>query len=545
VIRKLCLLLLGILGVGVVLAGPASAHATVVASDPRDGARLQSAPRTVTVVFDETVGLGYLHVTNQQGTRVDAGSAIHPAGDGTKVADALRSGLGDGSYTASFRVISADGHPVAGTIRFVVGNGALVHGSIAESTAANGVTSTVFDVVRWISYAGLALLGGAWLLFTIWPRGEDDVRARRIVWTGWGATVLAAALGLLIQGPYTAGSGLGDVFSGSLLNDTLHTHFGVLYSVRLLLLGALAFLLPVAYRARWVAALLGAGIVATYAGAGHASTTAPSWLSMPIDGLHLAAMAIWLGGLVILLVGVLPRREPDELEYVLPRFSNVAFVSVCVLAASGTYAAWRGVGTIHAIFSTTYGLLVLTKILLFVGLLAIANVSRHLVHRRKIAFAMADTVLDEPVEEHDVDVERLRRSVVVEVLVALVVLGVTAVLVAQPRGKEALAADYREPVSATTSLGSGRSVTVTADPGIHGPVDVSVELHGVSTAKVTATATQQSAEIGPLPIKLASHGSGHFDGTLVLPVAGSWDVDLVVTTSAFDATTADVTLHLH
>lgn len=541
-IRRLCLLLLGILGVGIVLAAPATAHATVVSSSPRDGDRLQSAPAAVTITFDEPVGLGYLHVTNQNGTRVDAANATHPGGNATKITDRLRSGLGDGTYTASFRIVSADGHPVAGTIRFVVGNGALAHGTISEGSAANGFTSTAFDVVRWISYAGLALLGGAWLLFTIWPEGEADVRTRRAIWAGWGAAVLAAGLSLLIQGPYTAGTGLGDLFDVSKLDDTLHTHFGVLYSVRLVLLGALAFLLPVAYRARWVAALLAVGVVATYAGDGHASTTSPSWLSMPIDGLHLAGMAVWLGGLLVLLCGVLPRREPDELERVLPAFSTVAFVCVCVIAASGAYAAVRGVGTIHAIFSTTYGLLVLTKILLFAGLLAIANVSRLLVRRRTVAFAMTDPVVD---DDEDVDVERLRRSVVVEVGVALVVLAVTAVLVGQPRGREALAADYRQPVTASTSLGGNRSVTVTADPGIHGLVDVTVLLHNVAAATATATATQHSAEIGPIPIKLSGHGGGHFDGSATLPAAGAWDVYLVVTTSAFDATTADVTLHLH
>ena len=544
-IRKLCLLLLGLLGAGLLLAAPAAAHATLVTSDPRDGARLRSAPHAVTLVFDENVGLGYLHVTNQRGTRVDAGNATHPAGDGSKVTDQLRPGLGDGSYTASFRIISADGHPVAGTIRFVVGNGALVHGSIAEGTAANSLTSALFDVVRWIGYVGVALLGGAWLLFTIWPEGRDDQRTRRIVWTGWGAVTLGTAAALLIQGPYTAGTGISKVFDTSALNDTLHTHFGTMQSLRLLLLGALAFLLPAVGRARWLAALLGAGVVWTFAGDGHASTTWPTWLSIPIDGAHLAAMAIWVGGLVVLLAGVLPRREPDEIRTVLPVFSTVAFVSVCVIAVSGAYAAWRGIGTVDAIFTTTYGLLVLTKILLFIAVLAVANISRRVVRRRTVAFAMADTAVDEPVDEEDLDVERLRRSVVVEVLMALVVLGVTAVLVAQPRGKEALAADYRAPVSASTTLGGGRSVTVIADPGIHGPVDVTVMLRNVPTARVTATATQHAAELGPLPIALTRHGGGHFDGTVTLPVAGNWDIDLVVTTSAFDATTADVTLGIH
>src|SRR5262249_45071003 len=146
----------------------------------------------------------YLHVTDQTGKRVDAGPAYHPNGDGTKVADNLTRGLGDGSYTESFRIISADSHPVAGTIAFVVGNGALVRGGGVASSTTNHGTSVAFDVSRWISYGGLALLGGVWLLLTIWPEGRDDRRARRIVWSGWSAATLGAALEMLIQGPYAA-----------------------------------------------------------------------------------------------------------------------------------------------------------------------------------------------------------------------------------------------------------------------------------------------------------------------------------------------------
>lgn len=107
------------LGLGVALAGVASAHATVVASDPVDGSRLAHAPSVVTVTFDESVGLGgagYVHVTDQSGNRVDNGAAFHPNGDATKVADRLQPGLGDGTYTASYRVVSADSHPVARSV---------------------------------------------------------------------------------------------------------------------------------------------------------------------------------------------------------------------------------------------------------------------------------------------------------------------------------------------------------------------------------------------------------------------------------------------
>ncbi|MBE7190207.1 copper resistance CopC/CopD family protein, partial [Jatrophihabitans endophyticus] len=384
-------LLAGLLGAGLLLADPALAHASVVGSNPVDGSRLKTAPSQVSITFDEDVtfgGIGYLHVTNQQGQRVDAGAAFHPGGDGTKVADRLKKGLGDGSYTESWRVISADSHPVAGTIAFVVGHGALVRTATTTSSASNANTSTAFDVARWISYAGLALLGGTWLLLTVWPEGRDDERASGLVWSGVGVTALGAVLELVIQGPFAAGGSLTKIADGSLLDDTLHSTYGELHCVRLVLIGLLALVLVRALwfgsyalpRALpWVAGALGAGIAYTFSASGHADTTTPNGLSIPADMLHLLSMGAWLGGLIMLLSAVLPRREPDELHAVLPVFSRVAFTSVVALAVTGTYAAWRGVGTVHALFSTSYGLLVSGKVVLFLALVALGNLSRGVV----------------------------------------------------------------------------------------------------------------------------------------------------------------------
>ena len=559
--KRLALLLLALTGAALLLAAPAEAHATVVSSTPADGSRLAKAPTSVTLVFDESVGLGavgYLHVTDGTGKRVDAGAATHPNGDGSKVTDQLVSGLGDSTYTASYRVVSADSHPVAGTIRFVVGNGALARGS-TSTTPTNDVTGTLLDIARWFTYGGLALLGGAWLLLTVWPAGCDDVRAGRVVWTGWGGAVLGALLELLLQGPYGAGKGPSDVAHWSLLQSTLRSDYGQLHSARLLLLGAVALVLayslrPGGERTPWEgAAALAVALVFTVSAGGHADTTSPNWLSIPVDMAHLLAMMTWVGGLVVLVVALLPRREPDELRDVLPVFSTVAFVSVVVLAGSGTYAAWRGIGSLDAIFGTAYGVLVVVKIVLFLALLALANLSRGVVRRRfrrpQLAYAMTADIEPEAelddVDTTSIETERLRRSVYVEVLVAVVVLGVTAFLVAEPRGREALAAQYREPVSATASLGGGRSVTVTSDPGTHGTVQLTVDVDGATPTAVTATATERAKQIGPVPVTLTKAGTRTYDGSTSLPVAGHWEIDLVVSTSTFDATTADVVLTLH
>lgn len=539
----LAALLAALFGGGLVLAGAASAHATVVASNPQDGSRLKAVPKTVTITFDEPVGLGgvgYLSVVNQNGTNVDAGNAYHPHGTGSIVAVDLKSGLGDGTYIESWRVISADSHPVAGTVRFVVGNGALSTISVSTS-ATDEVTSVVFDAVRWLGFAGFALLASAWLVLTVWPDGRDDRRARGIIWTGWTGTALATVLGVLVQGPYSAGTGISSAFRATLLDTTLHNDYGQYLSARLVVLGVLAPLLgqilqpdrrPSVFGDREVLPLL-AALAFTFSATGHPETTSPAWLSVPIDMLHILSMGAWIGGLVMLLVAILPRREPDELRAVLPVFSKVAFGSVAVLGLSGLYEAWRGVGEWDALFTTEYGWLVVVKVVLFGGLLALGNVSRVAIQRR-----LSQTA-DDP--------ELVRRGVVIEIVVAIIVLAVTAVLVAQPRGKEAVATREDKPRTGTAQLGGGRTLSLTVDPGRHGNVNATISLSpGAQPKAVTATAALPSKHLGPITLKLATNGTDAYSANnVVLPSGGNWVFTFVVSTGQFDATTTDLTLHIY
>ncbi|MDT4937718.1 MAG: copper transport protein [Pseudonocardiales bacterium] len=536
-LAALALLSGAVFAIGVALAGDASAHASVVSSDPANGARLKSAPGTVTITFDEPVGLGtvgYLHVVDTSGKRVETGSAFHPGGAGRTIAARLTSGLGDGTYTESFRVVSADSHPVAGTVRFVVGNGVLSAAPAAGATVDRPLSVT-FDVLRWVSFGGFAALGGTWLLLTVWAPGRGEARARRLVWTGWAAAVVGGVAELVLQGPYTAGSGFGDVAKWTLLDSTLHTDYGMYRCVRLVLLGAVALKLGWLLdrpRARFdpLALVLLPAIALTFSATGHAATTSPGWLSISADLLHLTAMSTWIGGLAMLLLAVLPRGEPDELAAVLPVVSRVALASVVVLAVTGTYSAWHGVGTWGALFSTTYGELVVVKVGLFVCIVAVADFGRRTVQRRWAN-----------------GTERIRRAVAVELVLALAVFAATAVLVSEPRGREALAVSHEHPRAASSPLGNGRSVTVTVDPGTHGTVTVSVELEdGPKVQRITGTAYLPSKQLGPIPIGLTANGTNIYGASgIELPSAGSWDFRLVVTTSEFDATTVDVIVRLY
>ncbi|WP_324276410.1 copper resistance CopC family protein [Blastococcus brunescens] len=109
----------------VATAAPAAAHATLVSTDPGEGARLDAVPSEVTLEFSEGVslGAGYARVLGADGERVDTGAA---AVDGRVLTIPLRADLPDDGYLVTYRVVSADSHPISGAYSFVVGDGELV-----------------------------------------------------------------------------------------------------------------------------------------------------------------------------------------------------------------------------------------------------------------------------------------------------------------------------------------------------------------------------------------------------------------------------------
>ena len=568
------------LGAGAVLfASPASAHATVVGSSPVDGSRLQSVPATVEIDFDQSVSIGgnigYLHVINQAGQRVDLGSTVHPDGDASKIQTRLKSGLGDGTYTGSFRIISADSHPVSGAIRFVVGNGALA-AALALPSTVNPTVSVIFDVVRWVGFTGFALLAGGWLMFSVWPSGRDDRRARSVVWIGWLVSVAGAVAEVVVQGTYAAGLGPSTLFNWGLIDATLHTDYGLAHAWRLIALGALGAVLglllrwiadpphpavlvdelddedydpPLRPRLEIVGGLLMIAIAVTFALSGHATSEHPQWLATTSDTLHVLAMGVWVGGLVMLLACVLPRREPDELAVAMPAFSRAAFVSVTTLAVTGTYQAFLGVGTLRALIDTSYGQLVLVKIGLFCALIGLGNLGRVAVQRHwgriPVAYAMTEApMISEPTPAEVV--RRLRRSVGIEAVLAATVLGFTAVLIAEAPGTAALITQDSRPQTTTVQISSVRTAAITLSSRRTGDLTVTVVLsQGAAPQKVTATAALPAKQLGPVAIPLAGSASGYSASSVLFPSAGSWLITLTVQTSQFDSSVAQAQFTIH
>lgn len=576
------LLLLALVGgwslAGVVTARPASAHALLLSSDPADDARLATAPARVTLTFSEDISLkaGFARVLTADGTRADAGTA---SVSGPVVTIPLRSGLGDDGYLVSYRIISADSHPVAGSITFVVGSGRPVSaGSLAASAPDNPVVAVALPVARWLGFAGLALAVGIPVLLVLcWPGGWAEPRMRRLTAWGLAGLTVGTAATFLLQGPYAAGVGAGSLADPALLSATVDSEFGQVVLIRLVLaLGLAAVLLPAWHEGRpparphlVAAGLLGLGVVVTTAAVGH--PVAGSWpvLAVVVAAVHVGGMALWLGGLAGMLAGLLRTGEPAALAAVLPRFSRVAFAAVSALVVSGTVQAVREVGSAAALFGTAYGRILTVKLVLVLVILGAAGVSRVWVQQRmspsrsrgaprRVAVPVAaGGAGTEPGEDAEAaaaaataravaqDLPAFRRSVLVEFVVAVVVLVLSAVLVGAAPGT---AVAGPQPLAASLPLqgssGPKGSVQVAVDPARPGPNVLHLYLFGpggqlIQPVQIAVTLTEPAEQIGPIDVKLQPGGPGHYlADAMTIPSAGTWTLTVNVRLDEFTAVTA-------
>ena len=570
---------IGGLTLDVVTAAPASAHATLTSTNPSEGARLPAAPRTVTLEFSEDVSAdaGYVRVLSAEGERVDAGAAT---ADGAVVTAPLRSDLTDASYVVTYRVVSLDAHPISGAYAFVVGDGDLVSASPAVAGGdTDPAVAAALPVARWIGFVGVALgLGVPVFLLVCWPAGWGVPLMRRMTSAGLTAIVVGGVLTFLLQGPYAAGSGLASIVDPSLIAATGSSSSGVGMLLRVLFAISLMVLLPLAWGGDGsppISVVLVFGVhavalVLTVAAVGHPAAGPLPGLAVSVAATHVAAMAVWLGGLAALLAGVL-RSGAAAFEFsgALPRYSRLAFGAVVVLVLTGVAQSVREVGSPTVLLSTTYGRLLVAKLVLVLCLLAVAGVSRVWVQqhlgtarrrspsRRVAAPALApvgggggtDRVAGDEVAVPGTpaadDVRMLRRSVLVEAVIGALVLVVSAVLVGAPPARSAIS----QPVEATLPLQSddgaaAGSVQVSVDPAGRGPNPRHVSLCDgdgrlAQPQESRVTLTEVAQQIGPLAVDLVPGGPGHVVGDgMSIPGPGTWTLSIMVRLDEFTATTA-------
>lgn len=554
-------------GVLLLPATPAQAHATLVGTNPANGTALSEPPPQIELRFSErvTISRDGISLRDAAGRPIETEPPSIPDDTPTMVVLPVPADLPDGSYVVTFRVVSADSHPISGALVFGVGVPAASLAAV-ELPADDQSVKAVFTVARWSSYAGLALLAGAMAVFVIcWPGGWQHRRARRVVLVGWLASLIGGVASLLLQGPYTAGRSLASLFDPRLLGTTLGTDYGRYLVARLVLVAVVGALVVAGHRlparARAGAAgVAGIALPITWLGTGHTNASGNP-VDLVADVVHLVAMMSWFGGLVLLAICLLPRSAnvpPEEIGPILRRFSGLATGAVIAIVVTGLYLAWQRVGSWDALFGTTYGRLLALKVGIIGVLLWLGAISRSVVQRRYggPGGAPVREINGKPVRpgsRADQQAEeqartRLRQSTRMEVGTAVAVLAVASALVATPPGVAATQADAQAappravPVVASQPLNDELSVELLVDPGGRGEnrivleVTDAVTLEPVEVEELRASLRLPEQNLGPIQLDLEMVSETAYQALGVpLPFSGTWQLDVTVRTSEVDS----------
>jgi copper transport protein len=497
--------------------GGALAHAQLLAADPADNAVVQAWPGMVTLTFNEPVTVLAVGLIGPDGGRVDLSGG---ATGGETVAVPLPGGGGQGTNIVSWRVVSADGHPIAGSLVFSVG---VVTGGAVVAEAGDRAVAVLLWAMKALLF-GAILFGAGGAAFGVvveLPRG-----ARRIAAAAGALGLVAGPLSLGLQGLDALGLPMGGLFGPDGWRTGLSTSYGptAVFATLAAGLAVLAVTLPGGRRAG-VAAWLGGAVA--FALSGHASAADPQWLMRPAVALHLLGLMFWIGALPALWVDALDETGVAQ-SRVLAVFSRLVPFSVLALLVSGLVIAGVQMGWPSAAWLSPYGAILGVKLVLVCGLLAIGLWNRR--------------VLTAPSLAGDRTARwRLARSIRVEVVIVLLVLGLVAGwrFTPPPRALAVAAAatEASEPIWLHVMSGDVMAM-VSLDPGLGGSNRIGISLSNAEGMPIEAeglTVILSSPEHGIEPLRRDAEGAGSEWAVpqVVLPLAGSWRLELGVRISRF------------
>jgi copper transport protein len=346
------------------IASAAWAHATLVSSEPADGSVLAQPPKMVQLHFNESIAPAVIGIIDAAGKARDVATRAV----GQSVLIVLPDDLPQGTQIVSYRVVSQDGHPVAGSMVFSIG---------AVTGAAPPVKMGPLAVLIWLARIGVYLglfvgVGGAF--FAAWigqgPGGSTVSRGALAV----GLASAVASLGL--QGLDLLNLPFGGIVTSAPWTSALATSLGpsLLIAIGVMAIAWYAWKSPGILISRVLTTLSMAGVGLSLATSGHAATASPQWLTRPSLFLHGVAVAYWIGALAPL--AAMAHRRNDDLPRVLRQFSGLAVPLVGLLVLSGLVLSVTQLGSLRALIETQYGILLSIKLSLVILLLGLAALNR-------------------------------------------------------------------------------------------------------------------------------------------------------------------------
>ncbi|QDY90003.1 hypothetical protein E7Y32_07105 [Arthrobacter sp. UKPF54-2] len=521
---------------------PAWAHGELVSTTPAEGAVLPGAPGSVELAFDEPVSLV------PDGLQLYDGSGGHRSLPGEAVEATVRvtlpSDLAEGSYVLGWRVVSDDSHPESGVLSFAVGQAGASVPTVVKSDA--GPVDVLYGVLNAFGYLGLFCLVGLTVFDLFIARAT--AAGRRLP----RAAALVAVGAYLVLVPLTTvrerGLGLGALFDPAVVTGW---PWGPVLTLVLAASGVVLMLFRARLQRRagfWVGTVGAAAALASVLPVGHTQTFGPRWLVMGADLVHAATAAVWLGGLVALILHLTSARrrksDPAAAAVVLGRFSTLAGGVVVLLGLTGTILAVVIVGSVTALVGSSYGLLLLAKLAMVAVIGALAAWNRFGLVPRLARAGTTGTAWP-----------RLARAIRLEAAGVVVVVGLTSALtLTNPRETDATAgpatagkaAAVGSPVLA--DLGTGH-LAGRFSPGTAGANVITFDLTDAGGAPIVplgmpqVSVAEPNLSLGPLAAEVEpGEKPGSYRAKVLLPVAGQWKITAAVRVNELEqpAAVADV-----
>ena len=350
--------------------GGVSAHAGPRATDPLDGATLGDTPEVVKLSFSEKpeASLSVIRVLDTAGVAHQIGAPGLVPGDPLALAVRVRP-LDRGVYIVNWRIVSAvDGHATGGSYAFGV--------RMAPTNVAAPVTAAPasrFEILaRWLLLIGLVVLAGAATASVARFGGPSDVILGVV---GWLVAVVGVAL-LAFAQTRTAAAAFAVL---------LKTSVGRALVARAVAIGVAGAALltthwmpPASQRNAMAAVLLATlAAIAIHVGAGHAAAGGgwPRVATIVFQWAHFAAVGMWLGGLVALLLAVRGVASPTKTDAV-RHFSTIAAIGLLLVTSTGVVRSLGEVSSWDELISSGYGVAVFAKIALIIGIATLGAVNR-------------------------------------------------------------------------------------------------------------------------------------------------------------------------
>lgn len=505
--------------------GGVRAHAVLLETNPADRSVVAESPPAIVLRFNEAVQPILVQVRDENGLMIPADLSMVDQ----ELRVIPRGPLGAGGYILSYRVTSADSHPVAGSFLFAVGRAPDAWAAPSISTAATtgwavatGINRAIFLAATLIAIGGTMfwlVMGGAALM-------------RPLVLGGAGIAAVAALAAIYLQGGLLLDAANLRPWETELWRIGVASTRG---SAALVAFGGLAVVAGALFlesrERRPVASIGTVVVIASFALSGHAATASPRWIAIPTLLFHVGVVAFWLGSLMPLL-SVLNEPRARRLA-AFSRFSEIAFFVVPQLVVAGAILATLQIERPDAVVASPYGLIFALKILLVCTLFVLAACNRWI-------------LIPEMKEDSPGHADRFRRTIWAEIGLGFAILCVTAFLsqTAPPRSMavhDTFVADAARETGHTALIVSGtRKALLMVTPARPGRNTIRVRVFGpdgqpIDPLELTLDLSNPIAGIEPLHRDLKPVGDSYFEyAGAELGSAGWWIVRIEALVSDFE-----------